>query len=233
MALKGNLQDFPIANLLSMVRSTRRTGTLTVEAPSQAIRLAFREGQLIHAAYAEHDHLLSILEQAGVLTREQARAVMARTTDASDKELALMLISAGTASQEDILTSVRGRTMDIACEVFTWPTGEFRFDDSELPSDDRITVPLATEDVVAEADRRREEAKRRRAALPSPSARFRVAATPPQGQIDLPPEAWQVLPFIDPRNTLLQIAQAAHLDEDQAQRVLRDLLQAGIIETET
>lgn len=235
MALKGNLRDFPIANLLGLIQSSRRTGTLTIEQPGQAarqVRLAFREGQLVHAADAEQDNLLRVLEHAGVLSREQAGAVLSRSTQASDKELALMLISAGAVTQDEVLQSVRSRTLEIACQVFAWPSGDFRFDDSQMPSEDRITAPLSIEDVVTEAERRQEEARRVRAPLPDPTARFRIAASPPAGQVHLPTQAWQVLPFVDPRNTVRQIAQAAQLDEDETQHILRDLLQAGIIESE-
>ncbi len=232
MALKGNLRDFPIANLLGLIRSARKTGTLIVERAGQAARLAFREGQLVHATYAGQPDLLDILEGAGILSREQAAAVLPGSTETSDKELALMLISAGVATQEDILRTMRARTLDIACDVFAWPSGEFRFEDGEMPSEGHITTLLDMQEVIAEAQRRQEEARRSQAPLPGPQARFRIAPTPPQSQPTLSAEAWQLLPFVDPRNTVQQIAQAAHLDEAQAQRILRDLVQAGIIEPE-
>lgn len=230
MALKGNLRDFPIANLLGLIRSARKTGTLIVERAGQAAHLAFQEGQLIHATYARQVDLLDILEGAGVLSREQATAVLPSSTETSDKELALMLISAGVATQEDILRTIRARTLDIACDVLTWPSGEFRFEDGERLSEGFITTLLDTQEVMAEAQRRQEEAKRSRVPLPDLQARFRIVPTPPQPQPTLPPEAWRLLPFVDPRNTVQQIAQAAHLDEAQAQRILRDLVQAGVIE---
>jgi len=232
MALKGNLRDFPIANLLGLIRSARKTGTLTVERAGQAARLAFQEGQLIHAAYTGQDDFLGVLEGAGVLSREQALAVLPGSPEAGDKELALMLISAGLATQEVILRTVRAHTLDIACEVLAWLSGEFRFEDGELPSEGQITTLLDMQEVMAEAQRRQEEARRAQAPLPDPQARFRIAPVPPQPQPTLPAEAWRLLPFVDPRNTVRQIAQAAHVDEAQAQRILRDLHRAGVIEPE-
>jgi len=233
MALKGNLQDFPVSRLLNLVRSARMTGTLTVEGSDRAAHLAFLEGQLIHAAYADQDGLPNLLERAGVLSAEQARAVIAHSTETSDKEVAVMLIGAGTVSQDDILRSVRAHTVDIACEVLTWQSGMFHFDAGQLPSEDHITVALDVESIVGEASRRRQARERGGAAWPDPNARFRFAATPPRGKLELSPEAWRLLPYVDPRNTLRQIARTVQLDEGQVQQIIHQLLQAGVIEVET
>jgi len=50
MALRGNLRDFTITQLLNLINLAVKTGTLVVEGPSETARIAFRDGKL---AYAE------------------------------------------------------------------------------------------------------------------------------------------------------------------------------------
>jgi hypothetical protein len=49
MALKGNLRDFGLTQLLNLVNLARKTGTLTIEGPSETAWVSFREGKLVYA----------------------------------------------------------------------------------------------------------------------------------------------------------------------------------------
>ena len=45
MALKGNLRDFSITQLLNLINVAQKTGTLVVEAPSHEIWIFFQGRQ--------------------------------------------------------------------------------------------------------------------------------------------------------------------------------------------
>ena len=51
MALKGNLRDFTITQLLNLINLARKTGTLIIEGPTDVARVAFRDGKLSFAQY--------------------------------------------------------------------------------------------------------------------------------------------------------------------------------------
>jgi hypothetical protein len=48
--------------------------------------------------------------------------------------------------------------------------------------------------------------------------------------IHLTKEEWQVISFVNPKNTLRQIAKASHLSDLEIRRIVFSLLQAGLIE---
>ena len=49
MALKGNLKDFSITQLLNLVNLAKKTGTLIIKGSKNSARVTFREGKLVFA----------------------------------------------------------------------------------------------------------------------------------------------------------------------------------------
>jgi hypothetical protein len=49
MALKGNLRDFNITQLLNLVNLARKTGALTIDGRGKQAKIYFKEGKLVYA----------------------------------------------------------------------------------------------------------------------------------------------------------------------------------------
>ena len=49
MALRGNLRDFTITQLLNLINLASKTGTLVVDGASEQAFISFREGKLAYA----------------------------------------------------------------------------------------------------------------------------------------------------------------------------------------
>ncbi|MBC7337026.1 MAG: DUF4388 domain-containing protein, partial [Clostridia bacterium] len=80
MALKGNLRDFSVTQLLNLINLARKTGALTIESDGTTARMYFREGRLLHASIAgQDDQLTAILQKAGKITPEQAQIIRTRS----------------------------------------------------------------------------------------------------------------------------------------------------------
>jgi hypothetical protein len=242
MALKGNLRDFSIHQLLNLINLAHKTGALAVtpEAlPNRAnghaapASLYFREGRLIHASFeGKSSRLTDILVQVGRLTPEQAQTVNQRSRVDTDKELGLLLIQSGYLTQNDIIQGVRGYLLETVYQLFTWAAGEFRFEPNQLPPEERITVPLSLENVIVEGNRRQQEWERLRDEIPDLEVPLRFAERPRTNlrDISLTREQWQVISFINSRNTIKQIGEYLGLDEYQIRRVVYGLKQNGLVE---
>jgi hypothetical protein len=205
MALKGNLRDFSTTQLLNLINLAKKTGTLVIEGPSQAAELAFRNGKLVYAQLGQEDgNLTEILHKAGKLTDEQARVLHERARSSSDKELGLLLINAGFVSQTDILLSIRAHVLDIVYRLITWADGMFRFDQTLVPGDDRITVPIELENVIIEGARRMREWERLAEELPNLDMALKFTEHPNLNMRDmkLSVEEWRVVSFINPKNSM-------------------------------
>ena len=233
MALKGNLRDFSTTQLLNLINLARKTGTLTIDGQNSA-QMAFREGKLIHAHFnnGSNGSLASILQKSGKLSSEQANFIDQRAKGTNEKHLGHLLIQAGYVTQSDIIQSVRQNTLETMYKLFTWAEGMFRFESNTLPSADRITIPIDLESVIMEGSRRLKEWERLQTELPNLDVAMQFTDKPDTRlrNINLTVQEWKVISFINPQNSIRQIAEAAKLSEFEIRRIIYGMLQAGLIE---
>jgi hypothetical protein len=236
MALKGNLRDFSTTQLLNLINLARKTGVLTIKAQGTSARLFFREGKLIHASLGDQDgHLANMLLKAGKLSSEQSRTIRAHSEIDSAKELGLLLINAGYVTQSDIVQSVKAYILDVVYMLFAWVEGLFYFEPNLLPSEDKITVPINLENIIMEGSRRLKERERLQGELPNLNRALKFTDRPDTRlrDINLSVEEWRVISFINPRNTIKQIAQSNNMDDFQIRKIVYGMLQAGLVELVT
>ena len=55
MALRGNLRDFTITQLLNLINLASKTGTLVIDGVSEQAQVSFREGKLAYARIGKED----------------------------------------------------------------------------------------------------------------------------------------------------------------------------------
>jgi hypothetical protein len=233
MALKGKLEDFGITQLLNLINLARKTGTLYLDSPEKHAHLCFREGKLVYAAVSGSDTSLPvILQNAGVFTAEHVRMIKQNMAGKSDQDIAKVLITSGRLKQQVVLGHLREHTLGVVYQVFSWNRGDFRFEASELPIHGRITTSIALENVIMEGNRRLKEWEMLRDELPNLDVPLKFAERPttPLRDINLSVEEWRVISFINPRNTIRQVAQYNNMDEVQIRKIVYSLLQAGLVE---
>jgi hypothetical protein len=254
MALKGNLADFSTTQLLNLINLARKTGTLRVYEPVETNEMitdgagrkrkkvvpgkerataAFREGRLILASMGEQDgHLANVLHKAGKLNAEQARVIRERGAKYSDKALALMLINANYVTQADVVRSIQQHTLDIMFDLMLWSSEPFIFEENVLPPPERITVPIDLKNVIIEGTRRAQEDRSLEEELPNLDMALKFPDTPGDKfrGIHLSVEEWRVVSFINPKNSIRQVAKACNMTDTEVRRVVYGLLQAGLVE---
>jgi hypothetical protein len=233
MALKGNLRDFTITQLLNLINLARKTGTLVIEGPSDTARIMFREGKLSFAQYGHEDtSLAAILHRANKISQSQFRILKERTAQMHDKELGLLLINAGYLNQEDILVSLQGYFTDVVRRLFTWVEGFFRFDQEALVLDGKITVKIDLENLIIEGSRQLREWEQLQDEIPSLEMALKFTERPGTNlkNINLSVEEWRVVSYVNPKNTISQIARTVKMNDLEIRRVVYSLLQAGLVE---
>jgi len=254
MALKGNLADFSTTQILNLINLARKTGTLRIYEPivtdetitdgqgnkrkkvvpgEERATIAFREGKLILATRGDQDgHLANVLQKAGKLNAAQAKVIRERGAGYSDKALALMLIGANYVTQADVVRSIQQYTLDIVYDVMTWTAEPFVFEENITPSPERITVPIDLKNVIIEGTRRAREIKPLEEELPNLDMALKFPEAPGDKfrGIHLSVEEWRVVSFINPKNSIRQIAKACNMTDTEIRRVVYGLLQAGLVE---
>ena len=77
MALRGNLRDFTITQLLNLINLAGKTGTLIIDGSADQAYVAFRSGKLAFARIGQEDgRLATVLHRANKLTTNQYRAML-------------------------------------------------------------------------------------------------------------------------------------------------------------
>lgn len=234
MALKGNLRDFSISQLLNLINLARKTGTLIIDGPDhQKVCVSFCEGRLAYAQNGQEDgSLTAVLYRARKLTAAQQHAIQQRAGKMSDKELGLLLINAKYVTQQDIINSLQSYFIQVVNKLFTWPSGSFRFESGLLPPDDRITVRIRLENIIIEGTRRMKELEQLQDEIPSLDIAVKFAERPGANirNVSLSRDEWRVVSYINPKNSLRQIARATNMSDLEIRRIIYGLLQAGLIE---
>lgn len=250
MPLQGNIRDFSTTQLLNLINLAGKTGSLTIYesvrtgekdalgnakmAPGkERSRVAFRGGKLIAAGLTNQDNnLVTVLNKAGKLTDEQARIIRERAKNSADKALALLLINANYVTQKDVISAIQQFTLDIVYNLLTWDEGPFRFDDNVLPGNDRILVPIDLENVIIEGARRIREVEQLTSHLPNLDMGLKFPENPREKfkGIHLSVEEWRVVSFVNPKNTIRQIAKQNNMSEIEIRRIVYGLEQAGLVE---
>lgn len=233
MALKGNLHDFTVTQLLNLINLAHKTGTLVVESPGEKVLVSFREGKLAYAQVGQEDNsLVGILYKSKKISAPQYRVLKDRAGQMSDKELGLLLVNANYINQQDVLTSLQNHFVAIVNRLFTWAEGLFRFENNLLPPDDKITVRVSLENIIIEGTRRMKELEQLQDEIPNLDLALKFADRPGANirNFNLTAEEWQVVRYVNPKNTIRQIARALHLSDQQIRKIVYGLLEAGLVE---
>ncbi|MCA0457161.1 MAG: DUF4388 domain-containing protein [Chloroflexi bacterium] len=253
MPLKGELRDFSVTQLLNLINLAGKTGTLTIftanktgqmeqvngtkreriEIGPERAQVSFKGGKLIFATMrGQEGNLVSILNKVGKLTDEQARVIRERARDKSDKALALLLMNANYITQNDIVSSIQQHMQDVVYSLMSWNAEPFRFDDNVLPPNDRIQVPIDLENIIIEGSRRIKEIEELNQHLPNLDFALRFPGNPREKLkgIHLSVAEWRVVQYVNPKNSIRQIARANNMSEIEIRRVVYGLEQAGLVE---
>jgi hypothetical protein len=233
MALKGNLRDFSITQLLNLVNVAQKTGTLVVERAPDQIFISFREGKLSYARDGNDGiGLTMVLYKARKLNAAQVRAINERAGNMSDKELGLLLINSNYLSQQEILSSLQTHYLDLLYRLFTWGEGLFHFENDLLPPKERITVRISLENIIIEGTRKVRERDQLQDEIPSLEMALKFSERPGVNlrNLNLSVDEWKVISFINPKNTIHQIAKASNKNDFEIRRIVYSFLQAGLVE---
>jgi hypothetical protein len=233
MALKGNLKDFSLTQLLNLIRLARKTGDLIVEESGGPLHVFCQDGRLTFLARdGRKTPLAEVMVKAGRVTDEELKLVRPDMALNSDKELALRLMDLGVVSQVDVLQAVSQQMLETLYPFFSASKGSFNFDPDARPSEDDITIAMELEAVILEGGRRTREAGRLQEVIPSLDIVPRLA--PQQDakmrSINLSVDQWKVISFINGRNTMKQIGDYAGLSDFLSRRVFQELVTAGLVE---
>lgn len=251
MPIQGNLRDFSTTQLLNLINLSGRTGVLRIfegvptgdkdangneklQPGKERANVLFKGGKLVYASTAgQMSDLIAVLNKGGKLNENQAKVLRERAKGTGDKALAMRLIGANYVNRNDIVACVQQYILDIVYNVMMWNREPFRFDENvNVDAADRILVPIDLQNVIIEGARRLKELDEISKHIDNLDLCLRFPDNPKEkyAGVHLSVEEWRVVQFVNPKNTIRQIAKANNMSETEIRRIVYGLEQAGLVE---
>lgn len=173
MAFAGDLQHLPVVDIIQLLHSTRRSGTLHLMGPSGESRLVFSEGYIVSANHRNDSiRLGQVLVGMNALSQAELDATLAtQKADTTDRRqpLIAILVESGKIDKGTAQKGLETLIVMTIIDVLTWPGGTFTLDvDSVVVSDEYRYFPeklqqdfyVSTQNVLMDALRLFDEKNR-------------------------------------------------------------------------
>ncbi len=144
-----------------------KTGTLVVENGKVTKQIFFRDGMIVSSASTDpKEHLGAFLVSHGFITDAELDQAI-RMQKSNKMLLGKILSTIGAISDQDVNRMLRFKAEESIYDVFSWPEGDFRFLDQQLPSDSMVPISIDVTGLVLEGMQRIDEWKQIREVIPS------------------------------------------------------------------
>src|SRR5262249_28836154 len=178
MGLEGTLADFSVTDLLQVLALHRKTGTLTIEAAQDRVRVAFDGGRIVWAdseASGLEERVGKLLVSAGKLAPGEYLRALERQKE-TQETLGSLLLRDRVVSEQSLREALRLQASRIVLAALEWREGNFRFDPAAFPNRDAGMLSLSADSIAAEGARNLENRPALEKKIPSPDIVFRRVA---------------------------------------------------------
>lgn len=131
MSFTGDLAQLPIVDVIQLIHSTRKSGTLTVQGQRGKSHLAFSDGCLVSANHLNNSLRIGqiLVENKFITPEELDKSLLEqKTAGGAHKPLIRILIEEGSLKREDAYKGLETLMEMTVVEALTWTNGTFSMD---------------------------------------------------------------------------------------------------------
>ncbi len=231
--MQGDLTRDALGDVIRTLYVNRMSGILHLKQKKTCKRIYFRKGSMIFAnSDIDNDRLGEFLIRQQVIDRagfERASEVMRVTGNRFGRTL----VELGFATAEEMESKVVEQIQTIVYSLFSWESGEYRFEQHENPVDEDIVLNLSTADIILEGTRRMDDMGKVRRALGDPSRVLQTTEDPLllyQKMSTLSQSEYFILSRVDGLSSMADILSISPIGEEPTLRCLYGLVSAGVVE---
>ncbi|MCP4229036.1 MAG: DUF4388 domain-containing protein [bacterium] len=178
MSLNGDITDFPLTEIVQIIGTSRRTGTLVLDGEAGKLSVSFHEGKPIHADSTDSRVKLGelLLKNNEINRRDVVDAILIqkRGSESGDaKRFGAILIEMGAVSPNVISKYVSNQIKESLYDILSERTGKFRFDPGEVAYDTDDFVSVDIEELILQGLRQIDEMARIKETFPSNETVYR------------------------------------------------------------
>lgn len=247
MALKGRIEDFGLTDVLQLIVRRAKSGVITLSNDAEEVTAAIENGAVV-AVDTERpmeSELASRLARAGMITAAQLGTVLRRRAE-SGEQMANILIAERCATPAIVRPFVTAHALDTLFEVFTWPKGQYAFEERSLDSTTRVMDPIPMEFLLINGIRAVEETESINRMIPSRSLSIARAKPLPEDEVQhaaliddlhfeaansgqIEPNERMVYELCNPGIVVRTVLDRAPLSRFHAMAALASLIQRGYV----
>jgi hypothetical protein len=230
MALSGSLREFSLSEILQLLSSQRKTGSLRLSRGSESRVVYLLEGRIAamrDRGFSEDDPLVRFLRRVHRLSEEQMRGIASIHAE-SNRDLIDLLLNGRYIEREELAILYERMVLDVLHEILSWDDGTYSFS-NVAPPESALQVSLSTESMLMEAVRRMDELRRYKNKLTDPSLVLGLKELP-DPDAPLGEEEKELFGLVDGRRTLGELVLESPFNDFEAYEALFRLIEAGWIE---
>ena len=229
--LEGSLDAFSLPDVFQLLSLTKKSGGLHLSnghAGSPVVGAVYFSGGAITGAIsdASRQSLARRIVGLGACDDAALRRAVERATS-ENIGVARALAEAGAVDAAVLTQLALEQVVDAVFDLLRWPDGDFSFSVDEENSDD-VGLTVSAEQVVAEANVRRETWDAVSRVIPSPEVVLEMPVIVPEGPT-ITREEWSLLALIDGSRTVGELVDVCGSGQFAVVSSLASLVQRGML----
>ncbi|HEU0053625.1 MAG TPA: DUF4388 domain-containing protein, partial [Longimicrobium sp.] len=228
MAIKGNLKEAALPDVLQLLAMGQKTGCLSLTDRSNFGYIYFDRGRITYASIVNRrDRLGDLLVKNGLLAAEELFAAIDEQGKNPSHRLGEILVRRGSITRDQLEQYIRIQIEEAVYLLFTWAQGTFQFEADQRPEEGAMLVSINPENLLLEGARRIDEWSLIEKKIPSLELVFAVDEGRDIAEAELSDEQRKILPLVDGRRSVQEVIDESGMVEFDVGKALFGLIQAG------
>ena len=228
MAIKGNLREAGLPDVLQLLAMGQKTGCLSLTDRSSFGYIYFDRGRITYASIVNRrDRLGDLLVKNGLLRAEDLAAAIDEQGRTPGERLGEILVRRGNITREQLQQFIRIQIEEAVYFLFTWNQGSFQFEPDQRPEAGAMLVSINPENLLLEGARRIDEWSLIEKKIPSLELVFEMDRSKPIEGFELSDEQRKILPLIDGKRSVQDVIDDSGMVEFDVGKAVFGLVQAG------
>jgi tetratricopeptide (TPR) repeat protein len=229
MAIRGNLSEASLADVLQLLALGRKSGVLSIAREGSFGSIHFTDGRVVYAALVNRrDGLGDRLVRAGLLGADELARVLAAIGTHDDRALAEALAAQVEIDRDALEHEFRAQVEEAVYHLFAWNQGTFSFDPADSATARQDLVSISADALLLEGARRVDEWTLIEKKIPSLDLIFELDhARVTQREVELSAAQERILPLLDGTHDVQAIIERSGLSEFDVGKALFGILAAG------
>ncbi|MBL0171897.1 MAG: DUF4388 domain-containing protein [Gemmatimonadaceae bacterium] len=230
MAIRGNLSEASLADVLQLLALGQKSGCLSVAREGSFGTVHFDRGRIVHAAIVNRrDRLGDRLVRTGAVDADALARVVASVGPSDDRELAVVLIAQRLVEPDVLMVQYRAQVEEAVYHLFAWNTGTFTFEPDTHAADGEPLLSVSADALLLEGARRVDEWTLIEKKIPSLDLIFEVDTKrlAQRNDVSLSHTQERLVLLLDGANDVHALVERSGIDEFEVGKAIYGLITAG------